>query len=52
MPSWAVSTVTTSPTCDSNACTDCHSASDSEWRRSQTTIPSQTATGVLGIVLR
>lgn len=51
-PSRGVSTCITSPTCENSRSVSFHSASESEWRRSQTTIPSPTATGVLGTVLR
>lgn len=50
--SCAVSTVGTSPMRPKSSRTACYSASLSEWRRSQTMIPSPTETGVLGIVER
>lgn len=52
MPSRAVSIGRTRPIFEKSASTCRHSPSESEWRRSQTTMPSQTETGVLGTVLK
>ena len=48
MPSRAVSIGRTRPIFEKSASTCRHSPSESEWRRSQTTMPSQTETGRIG----
>lgn len=50
IPSRAVSIRITIPSFENSPSTHVHCTSESEWRRSQMTIPSQTETGVLGMV--